>query len=134
MTKVVRVVSGVIVDNQRRILMGKRPMGKKRGGLWELPGGKVDGDEGLRTALRREWREELDVNVSVGMHIATCVLELEVVLVVDLYQVTCDDIERRRPLAHDELLWADPTHTMEFWPCSPAYYLHYAQLARWLAT
>jgi 8-oxo-dGTP diphosphatase len=34
--------------------------------MWEFPGGKLDGDESPRDCLRREIREELDLEVEVG--------------------------------------------------------------------
>jgi 8-oxo-dGTP diphosphatase len=33
---------------------------------WGLPGGKVESGEDPKTALRREWREELSAEVSIG--------------------------------------------------------------------
>lgn len=46
--------------------MQQRPPHKARGGLWELPGGKVDPGETDAQALQRELREELDMAVRVG--------------------------------------------------------------------
>lgn len=48
------------------MLMQQRPLHKARGGLWELPGGKVDPGESDAQALQRELREELDIAVQVG--------------------------------------------------------------------
>ena len=35
-------------------------------GCWEFPGGKVEDGETLREALKREWKEELNVDIEVG--------------------------------------------------------------------
>ena len=46
-----------------RVLMAERPEGKELAGLWEFPGGKVEGGERPEEALVRELREELGIEV-----------------------------------------------------------------------
>ncbi|MBZ4681336.1 (deoxy)nucleoside triphosphate pyrophosphohydrolase [Thermodesulfobacterium sp.] len=61
----VRVVAGFI-EKDGKVLVVKRPTDKKRGGLWEFPGGKVEAGESLQEALKRELKEELGIEVRVG--------------------------------------------------------------------
>ncbi len=56
------VVGGIWV-RQGRLLLVQRALGGSLPGLWELPGGKVEGGEGPSAALAREWKEELDLTV-----------------------------------------------------------------------
>ena len=63
MTKLVHVAVGVIVNNDGKIFIAKRPLSAHQGGLWEFPGGKVDAGENIQQALVRELREELAINV-----------------------------------------------------------------------
>jgi 8-oxo-dGTP diphosphatase len=58
----IRVVASVI-EREGRLLLCQRPAHKRHGGLWEFPGGKVEGDESDLEAVRRELAEELDVDV-----------------------------------------------------------------------
>ncbi len=58
-----RVVVAVIVDDDGRVLVTRRPEHVHQGGLWEFPGGKVESGETVREALRREIDEELGVAV-----------------------------------------------------------------------
>ncbi len=58
------VVVGYIENNEQFIIT-KRPANKMLGGLWELPGGKREKGESLKTALIRELKEELNINVLV---------------------------------------------------------------------
>jgi len=57
------VVAGVLVRGDGRILIGQRPAGKHMAGAWEFPGGKKEAPESARTALVRELREELGVEI-----------------------------------------------------------------------
>ena len=59
-TERIDVVAAVVVDDGR-FLAVRRPEGKPQAGYWEFPGGKVEPDESLEGALRRELREELGV-------------------------------------------------------------------------
>jgi 8-oxo-dGTP diphosphatase len=59
------VVCAVIEDVEGRVLACLRPAGKHLGGLWEFPGGKVEDGETPQTALARELREELGIEVEV---------------------------------------------------------------------
>jgi 8-oxo-dGTP pyrophosphatase MutT (NUDIX family) len=58
----IRVVASVI-EREGRLLVCERPAHKRHGGLWEFPGGKVEPGESDLDAVRRELREELDVDV-----------------------------------------------------------------------
>ena len=55
-----KVVAGFLRKGKKFLLV-KRPFNKKRGGLWEFPGGKVEKEESLEKAIERELREELGI-------------------------------------------------------------------------
>jgi A/G-specific adenine glycosylase len=55
-----------IIRKGRRYLVQQRPRQGLLAGLWEFPGGKKEGGETLKEALRRELVEELDIKVKVG--------------------------------------------------------------------
>lgn len=63
------VVGAIIVDSltsPTRVLAARRTRPSELSGLWEFPGGKVESDEPAETALRRELREELALEVHLG--------------------------------------------------------------------
>jgi mutator protein MutT len=59
----VTVAAGAIWREDGRLLVSRRPEGKRHAGFWELPGGKVEPGESVLEALEREAREELAVEV-----------------------------------------------------------------------
>lgn len=63
MSRLVHVAVGVIQNAAGRVLIAQRPAYSHQGGLWEFPGGKVEAGEDVITALSRELREELGVDV-----------------------------------------------------------------------
>ena len=67
--KTIRVVAAVISDGEK-IFATMRGYGDFRG-LWEFPGGKIEPGETPQEALKREIREELASEISVGELIDT---------------------------------------------------------------
>lgn len=59
-------VCAAVIVQQGKILLTQRPADKPHGGLWEFPGGKIETGESPHQSLRREIREELNIEISVG--------------------------------------------------------------------
>ena len=64
------VVAAVIKKNDF-FLIANRSFEDNSQGIWEFPGGKVEENETFTSALIREIREELSLNIKVGNMIAT---------------------------------------------------------------
>src|SRR5882672_9870343 len=58
------VAAAALVRGDGRLLLAQRPEGKPMAGLWEFPGGKVEAGESPQSALARELREELSIEVA----------------------------------------------------------------------
>ena len=59
----VDVAVGVLIrPHDGSFLMTSRPAGKVYAGYWEFPGGKLESDEAVADALRRELHEELGID------------------------------------------------------------------------
>ncbi|MCP1771916.1 8-oxo-dGTP diphosphatase [Neisseria perflava] len=59
----VRVVAGIVLNDQGEYLLSSRPEGKPYAGYWEFAGGKVEAGEGELQALQREFAEELGITI-----------------------------------------------------------------------
>jgi len=104
-TRANRVVAAVI-ERDGRLLLCRRPAGKRHAGLWEFPGGKLLPGESASEAARRELAEELAVEVlSVGERLLA-LPDPGSPFVVEFYPV--EIAGEPVPLEHDALLWALP--------------------------
>ncbi|MEY3897451.1 MAG: hypothetical protein RLZZ214_2972 [Verrucomicrobiota bacterium] len=102
------VVCGVIENSAGQYLACLRPEGKHLGGLWEFPGGKVDPGESPESALVRELREELAVEVAVGRPLSPVIWRYEAATI-HLRPFLCTIIAGElRALEHERVLWCAP--------------------------
>jgi 8-oxo-dGTP diphosphatase len=62
----VLVVAAALFDAHGRVLLARRPPGKRMAGLWEFPGGKCEAGESPERALVRELKEELGLAIALG--------------------------------------------------------------------
>jgi 8-oxo-dGTP diphosphatase len=63
----VDVAVGVLIQADGRFLLAQRPLGKPMAGYWEFPGGKLEAGEDVRTALAREFLEELGIVIEAAV-------------------------------------------------------------------
>jgi 8-oxo-dGTP diphosphatase len=59
-----QLVVGTVIQDHGRVLIIKRPTTDFMGGIWELPSGKVEPNETLDEAIRREVLEETGLTVT----------------------------------------------------------------------
>ena len=59
----INVAVGILMQANGDVLLGQRPEGKPYAGYWEFPGGKVEEGEAILDALKREFMEELGIQI-----------------------------------------------------------------------
>ncbi|MBQ4450875.1 MAG: (deoxy)nucleoside triphosphate pyrophosphohydrolase [Clostridia bacterium] len=101
-------VVAALIWQDDRFLIGRRPIRKARGGLWEFVGGKVEKGETPEQALARECREELDIELDVGSLFMDVVHEYpDITVHLSLYSAR---IVSGTPklMEHEALAWITP--------------------------
>jgi 8-oxo-dGTP diphosphatase len=95
------VVAAAILRDARVLAAYRRsPLG------WEFPGGKVEPGEDDRSALLRECREELGVEIVTGRLLGSSTISRGVTL--RLYATTLTSGEPEALVDHSELRWVGP--------------------------
>ncbi len=74
---IVEVAVGILLKEQSLVLMGKRPCGKPYAGYWEFPGGKLEANESIIAALKRELLEELGIQIALDKNHCHEIMTLE---------------------------------------------------------
>ena len=106
-----------IIHSEGKFLIGLRLPTGEMGNRWEFPGGKVDPGETPEMAIKREFREEMGVDVAPGECIATARFENRngpVTLLAYLIRIPED--AQISLTEHSEIRWAslDEIETLSF--------------------
>ncbi|MFG6097955.1 A/G-specific adenine glycosylase [Leptothoe sp. ISB3NOV94-8A] len=95
----------VIHDNDGRILIDRRKQEGLLGGLWEFPGGKIEPNESFEECVKREIKEELDIDIEVNDRLIT-VDHAYSHFKVTLNVFNCNHISGEpKPIECDEIKW-----------------------------
>ena len=97
----------VITNTEGKILIDRRKADGEMGGLWEFPGGKIESGETIEECIKREIKEELSIEISVGDRLTTIIHDYQsfkVTLYVHLCQYISGDPQ---PIECEEIHWVD---------------------------
>jgi 8-oxo-dGTP diphosphatase len=128
------VVAGLLVRDIEGVphaLMGLRRPDRLRPSMWEYPGGKVEDGESYTEALRREWREELGLEITHSIQFGGYSFDVEERIVIVLHGVEVRG--EPQPLDHAELRWMRPEWAVKHLPMTPGCYLLYPLVVEALA-
>lgn len=107
------VASGVIVKNNK-ILIGLRAEGDSGAGMWEFPGGKIELNESSEDAIKRELREELDIEATVNQKIMKYSHRFKNTI----YEISFFEINKFtgsiKKNVHDDLQWIELTSLKKY--------------------
>ncbi|MDF2903233.1 MAG: mismatch repair protein MutT [Bacillus sp. (in: firmicutes)] len=105
MKKVVKVVAAIIENEQQEILCALRSPKMSIPNMWEFPGGKVEKDEDIYSALEREIHEELDCKIKTIDIFNDNTHEYET-FIINLISIKCKIVEGTPTHSeHSKLIW-----------------------------
>ena len=107
MTPQTLLVAAAVIERDGRYLITRRQAGVHLEGQWEFPGGKCEPGETLHACLRRELREELNVDVTVGDVLLTTTHDYPERRV-ELHFVRCGLEGEPAPQLGQEMRWTPP--------------------------
>lgn len=103
------VVAAAIRRNGRYLLC-QRPAAGMLAGLWEFPGGRVEGKESHRRALARHVKQQLGISLRVGPPVGSVDHAFSHrTITLHLYRCECDS-SRPRPSHHARVRWIPWAH------------------------
>ena len=101
-------VAAALLHEGQRFFICQRPLHKARGGLWEVPGGKVEPGETKEEALKRECREELDIEIAVDkVYLEVCHAYPDLTVHLTLFLAHVEQGEPKQ-LEHMAFSWITP--------------------------
>ena len=110
------VVAAMIKDGEKFMLC-QRPENKARALQWEFPGGKIEKGETAEAALKRECREEMDIEIACEKEYMDIIHEYPD-LTVHLHLIPCRIIRGEpRKTEHSDIRWATLEEAISFDLC-----------------
>lgn len=106
----VKTVTAAILVEDGKVLIARRRSTDQLAGKWEFPGGTLEDGETPEACLRREMKEEFDIDVSVGDCLGESVYHYPHGAVRLLAFAVRWREGQMRMRAHDEYRWVPPEH------------------------
>jgi len=104
-------VVAAIIEKDDQFLATQRGYGQFKG-LWEFPGGKIDGDETKEDALKREIKEELNCDIDIKRFILTIEYDYPN-FHLTMHCFLCELLSDFTLLEHDDYQWLKKDNLMD---------------------
>ena len=112
-THIVKVTAAILVKDDK-ILIARRGPGDQPPDKWEFPGGKIEAHETPEQCLKREMKEEFDIDVSVGELLGSSIYYYDHISIELLAYRTYWQGGTIHLNVHDDFKWVSPEHLTGF--------------------
>ena len=110
---IIKVTAAILVKDNK-IIIAKRGPDDRLADKWEFPGGKIEINETPEQCLKREMKEEFDIDVSVGEYLGSSIYHYDHISIELLaYRTYWKDGEINLK-DHDEFKWISLEQLSEF--------------------
>jgi 8-oxo-dGTP diphosphatase len=107
-------VTAALLIQDSKVLIARRKAHARLGGKWEFPGGKVEKGETAEACLRRELREELDIDATVGQYMGESIYPYDFGTVKILFYRAFWDGKPIVSKDHQEVQWVSMDRLEEY--------------------
>lgn len=110
-----QIVVVAVIEKDGKILIAQRAKTSPFGGKWSFLGGKVEPGESLESGLKRELREELQIEAQIGGEFATSSFNYkDVLLELHFFKVSGFTGEIKLNSEHTCFNWVEPVKLLEY--------------------
>tara|TARA_B100001250_G_C19713740_1_gene750391 strand:+ start:374 stop:754 length:381 start_codon:yes stop_codon:yes gene_type:complete len=101
-------VIAALIKNKDKVLIGRRSPFLSAGGMWEFPGGKLETTESHEECIKRELKEELEIDAKIGKLFTNYLYDyLNISYDLWFYEIESYQGELKCNV-HDKLKWIKP--------------------------
>ena len=113
LSDIVKVTAAMLVKDHK-IIIAKRGPDDRLAHKWEFPGGKIEINETPEQCLKREMKEEFDIDVSVGEYLGSSVYHYDHISIELMAYRTYWEEGEINLKDHDEFKWISLDQLTEF--------------------
>jgi 8-oxo-dGTP diphosphatase len=118
MNTILVAVKGILIKNNKMLIVRRSPFSSTGAGNWENVGGALEFGETFETALKREFHEEVQLHVTVKelLYATTFFSKENRQIVLLSFLCECDNDDVILSDEHDQFLWATKDELVQLLP------------------